>query len=147
MKPIYYLFLAACISLFACNNQDQFLSGGGEITANIDGFNFSADVSAAFLLDSTLQVGIFGTDPASIQLNEVYTEGEFVLNDGQGFVNNITLSLENGKQVSLSEGNYTITLLTNSKAEGSFEGTAYEITDILLANPYPVSQGTFKCNF
>ncbi|MEL6674294.1 MAG: hypothetical protein AAFR61_18955 [Bacteroidota bacterium] len=144
---ISILFLA--LIAFACNNQpDVDFEGDGQVEATVAGNLFSAKLSVAFFMDSTLQLGRLDKDNAQLQFNQIYTTGTYDLGlQNGGYIDNIMLMLEDGTHLSMGDGTYTISKLTNRNTEGTFSGTAYALTDIFFQNPIKVEAGTFEANF
>ncbi|RMG22491.1 MAG: hypothetical protein D6730_16340 [Bacteroidetes bacterium] len=148
------MIVAACFVMLAlltassCKKNDQPNFGGtADIMAEIDGISFSATLSNVALLDSTLNMGNMAQDKAQLQFHRVYKTGSFTLNKNQGLIEQINLITADGKNLSIIDGSYTIDELTKNKAKGTFQGTAYEITDFNMRTPYQITKGTFDARF
>ena len=154
MKQSISLVNVILLTLFifsytSCKKIDEVLDFGGtaEVMAYIDGDHFETEISFVILEDSTLNMGNILTEKAFLQFHQVYKTGSFPLNTSQGLIEQIVLITPDGKQLAIAEGTYTIDALDNRKASGTFEGMAYEVTDLNRINSYEITKGSYDANF
>jgi len=145
MKYVTYFLLLSSF-LFSSCRQETDIIGSATIEAMINGVKFEAEVGNVIFLDGTLNMGGVGQYEALLQFNDVQ-EGTFQLPTSQGAIDVLFLTQEDGTVISVAEGSYTVSNLTNNRASGSFEGTFYATDDIFLSTPIQVTNGTFSASF
>ncbi|MAT54174.1 MAG: hypothetical protein CMN32_06800 [Saprospirales bacterium] len=147
-KLIPGLLAFALLLLFACNNDDD---GGSlptsdcNISCKVNGDLIQVDPSSGCIfLDSTLNIGLFGTDAIMLQVNNLSQPGTYDLSE---IPNTAFVNLPDGTQIGALSGSIVITQLSGNKAKGTFSGSFYDITDLMQTPNYTVTEGSFEASF
>ncbi len=147
-KLIPGLLALATLMFFACNNDDD---GGTlptsdcNISCKVNGDLIQVDpASSCILLDSTLNIGLLGTDAIMLQVNKLSQPGTYDLSE---VTNSAFVNLPDGTQIGALSGSIVITQLSSNKAKGTFSGSFYDLTDLMQTPNYTVTDGSFEASF